>query len=97
MATYSVAASKVAAHNKTLVANTVDTVQFVEGPTRVTIISDGAAAIYVTVDGTTPTIGGSSTYLIPAVACAREIHAIGVAEVKLISSGTPTYSVEAMR
>ena len=94
MADYSIAADARAVHNKTLVATTVDTVTCARDPRAVEILSDGAAKIYVTVDGSTPTVGGTKTWIVPAVPCARVIpHDRADAPVKLISPGTPTYSV----
>lgn len=61
-----VAASKVAAHSVTLAANQVSTISFTDNISAVDVISDGAAPVYYTVDGSTPTIGGANCYLIPA-------------------------------
>ena len=97
MASYSVAATERAAHAKTLTAATVDTVTFDADFSSIEVIShDGAAAIYFTVDGTTPTVGGANTYFIPAAVASREVKVgtAGDTAVKLISSGTPTYSVQ---
>lgn len=58
---------------------------------------DGAGAIYFTVDGSTPTIAGDGTYVIPAVIGARKVASVELAEtatvVKLIASATTAYSV----
>lgn len=94
MATYAVAEDTIAVHDKTLVASTVDTVTFHDTPQSVEVLTDGTAAIYVTVDGTAPTVGGANTLKLPAVISARTIkHGNRGQPVKLISSGTPTYSV----
>jgi hypothetical protein len=99
MASYSVTAGQRGAYAKTLVASTVDTITFTDDLSRIEVgTTDGAAAIYFTVDGSTPTVAGASTYIIPGVANAvREITEVpSVAQlstVKLISSGTPTYWV----
>lgn len=96
MSAYTVAASERGAHAKTLVAATVDTVTFSRDCDTVEILShDGAGAIYFTVDGTTPTVAGANTLVIPAAAGALEVEVptAGNTVVKLISSGTPTYSV----
>jgi hypothetical protein len=98
MASYTVASGQVGAHGKTLVASTVDTVTFTgEDPPDVTVISDGAAAVFYTVDGSTPTVNGANCYLLPAGVVSsdrRLIPTAAPAVVKLISSGTPTYSVQ---
>lgn len=100
MATYAIAAGEIGAYEKTLTADTVDTVNITrKGVGRVTIHSDGAAAIYVRTDGTAPAVAGAASHYIPAVAGAYlELpfpadRADG--SVKLISSGTPEYSVVA--
>jgi hypothetical protein len=89
-------------------AATVDTVTFALGtsgtpgwggvPKRVEILSDGAADIYVTVDGSTPTVAGTNCWRIPAVPGStildvRDAIPDDAVVVKLISAGTPTYSV----
>lgn len=79
MATYTVTAGHIAAHDKTLVTSTVDTVTFqgtgagdvFEGTptgaaTQVEVMTDGTAAVYFTTDGSTPTVSGANTYKIPA-------------------------------
>jgi hypothetical protein len=99
MATYTVSAGTVGVYVKTLVASTVDTVTFTDDISGIELgTSDGSAAIYFTVDGSTPTVGGANCYMIPAAANAyRTIFDSSFAQVgnvvKLISSGTPTYWV----
>jgi len=92
---YTVPAGHVGVYAKALVASTVDTVTFTATDVAaVNIITDGAAAIYVTFDGTTPTVAGTATWLVPATAGRYSFapHTAGATVVKLISSGTPTYS-----
>lgn len=93
MASYLIGEDKLAVHDKTLVASTVDTVTFFDAPREVEILSDGAAKIYVTTNGVTPTVGGDVTRILPASPCARTIRMESGKAVKLISVGTPTYSV----
>lgn len=95
MASYDVKAEALGAYEKTLVANTVDKVSFVDDLSFVEVFSDGAAAIYLTVDGSAPTVHGEDCYFLPATASVRKIEAgRGQATVvQLISAGTPTYSV----
>jgi hypothetical protein len=101
MASYTIAAfPAIAVHDKTLVASTVDTVTFADGARQAMVISDGTAKIYVTFDGSTPTASGASTHIMPAAPCAltqnltQTDKTTGGPAVKLISAGTPVYSVE---
>jgi hypothetical protein len=100
MATYTLAAGDIGAHNKTLAAGVVDTVTFPADFHRITIISDGAAAIFYTTDGSTPTVAGANCYILPAGAVSadtrtpQDVGAGAGTTVKLISAGTPTYSVQ---
>jgi hypothetical protein len=95
MASYSVTAAQIGAHAKTLVANTVDTVTFADDIGEVEVVSNGSAAIYFTTDGTTPTVGGAATHYLPASSSVRRVKFTGsdASAIKLISAGTPTYSV----
>lgn len=108
MANYTVPNGHIGAHAKTLVASTVDTVTFALGstgtpgwarmPKSIEIISDGADDIYVTVDGSAPTVAGTACYRVPAfpgatVLDVRDSNPTDEVAVKLISAGTPTYSV----
>lgn len=105
---YTVANGEIGAHAKTLVAGTVDTVTFELGaqgtpgwarvPKRIEVLTDGADDIYVTVDGSTPTVGGANCWRVPAAAGATVIDVSDddpedAVVVKLISAGTPEYSV----
>jgi hypothetical protein len=58
---------------------------------------DGLAAIYGTLDGSTPTVGGTNCFCVPAAIGSVQIaFTQGGGQnvvVKLISSGTPTYHV----
>lgn len=100
MATYNIAANEIGAHSKTLTANTVDTVRLrVDGDhepsDEIEVYSDGTAAIYFTTDGSAPTVGGAGAYFMPPNPGVRTVEWPGGndAVVKLISAGTPTYSV----
>lgn len=93
------------AYHSTLTAATVDTVTLDAWGRYVLVINKSATDyIYVTTDGSTPTVEGNNTYCVcpgqskvlfnegvepePALALA------GSTAVKLISSGTPKYGVE---
>lgn len=99
MASYAVASGEQGAHAKTLVASTVDTVTFAYFTGKVEVYSDGAATLYFTVDGTTPTVGGAATHFMPAATSVKTVrvsrsYGSGMV-VKLISGGTPLYDVSA--
>lgn len=98
MATYTLNAGDLAAHEKTLVASTVDTVQFASAVAEVEIVFiAGTDPIYVTLDGADPTVAGARTLVLPDVVGTARRFKVGRREapttVKLISIGTPTYSV----
>jgi hypothetical protein len=97
MADVDVAADQIAAHNVQLAAAQVKTVRFAEDLNSVDVISDGTAAVYYTLNGSTPAVAGSNCYLIPAGAIGvdtREPPTSGPTLVKLISEGTPVISVQ---
>jgi hypothetical protein len=96
MADHSIAASDRAKHDFALTASTVDTVTFTGTDVgTLQIQSDGTAAVYYTLDGSTPTVGGGNCFRIPAAVSVDEVQPqTGSATVvKLISSGTPTLSI----
>jgi len=96
MADHTVAAGAVAKHGIVLAASTVDTVTFSDNVGAVQIVTDGSAAVYYTIDGTTPTVAGANTFMIPAALSVdeRSMPNFGSDVVKLISAGTPTLSVQ---
>jgi hypothetical protein len=103
MSNFAVAANEIGAHEKTLVAAAVDTVTFATFRSQVEVVTDGAASLYFTVDGSTPVAGAANTHYLPATAsskivkCPAQHPSPGVKAsgtiVKLISAGTPKYSV----
>jgi hypothetical protein len=102
MASYGVAATDHGTYAHPLAASAVDTVTFAKDLVEVEVTSDGTAAIYFTVDGSTPTVGGQATYELPAQTGVKPVRKVrGPATspdthqtvVKLISAATPTYSV----
>jgi hypothetical protein len=101
MASYNLAAGDKGVYEKALAAATVDTVNVQrKGVSRVRIITNGSASIFIRTDGTAPTVGAQAADYLPAVAGAYvdvpfpSDSATG--SVKLISVGTPTYSVVAL-
>ena len=96
MANHTIAADEQGVHNVQLAAGTVDTFSFADDVTQVAITNmTGTAAIYFTVDGTTPEVAGKKSRLVPAAIAQVEIEPTtsGPTTVKVISSGTPTVSV----
>jgi hypothetical protein len=84
-----------------LVAATADTVTLDADYTAVEILNrSGSAEIFATVDGgPAPTVGGTNCDVLPAAIGSLTIDAsaYGVPTVvKLISSGTPTYTVKGL-
>lgn len=96
MAAYQVARSK----HATLTAATVDTVTFQERHPAVEVVNRAAEGdIYFTVDGTAPVSAANDTYFVgPGQAVLVDLpHATDPDAVKLISAGTPAYSVTGVR
>ncbi len=109
MANYTVPNGHVGAYLKVLVEDAVDTVTFAIGspgtpgwasvPRAVEVMGDGTAAIWVTVDGSEPEVAGSNCWLVPEGVGStleldvRDSDPTDAVVVKLLSEGTPTYSV----
>lgn len=99
MSVYTVTDTEVGAYAKTLAASVIDTITFRDASLSMIEVTneDGAAPIHITVDGSDPVVEGAATYRLPATICAREIRVpqspASEIKVKLISAGTPTYSV----
>jgi len=93
MATYNVTRVK----HATLAASTVDTVNLSHPDVKVNVFNRGSSDIYVTLDGTTPTVAGDNTFIVPANTARRfGLGVYAVAAVKLISASTPPYTVESL-
>lgn len=90
---YTVETSK---HATLAAAGTAETVNFSDNVQSVEVVNrTGTADIYFTIDGSTPTVGGDNTYVVPAAlgAAQRIGSAPGTDVVKLISASTQAYSV----
>lgn len=97
VADYTVPAKHIGVHAKTLIAGTQDSVTFLGSDlAEVEILSNGSADIYVHFGPGNATVAGTDCYRIMAAmgATVLPVDTSGDTVVKLISSGTPTYSVE---
>lgn len=100
MANHTVAKNAVGEHDVVLTPNVVETVTFSQQVIPVEVISDGTAAVYYTLDGTDPAVGADQCYELPAGSPAVDTRTRGVLDssaptvVKLISTGSPTISVQ---
>ena len=66
MATYNLTATDLGAYDKTLAASTVDTVTWTGTTVEwVRVLNEGGVGIYVTMDGTNPTVSGAATIKVP--------------------------------
>lgn len=94
---YTVARAK---HATMAAANTAETVTLTDLATKrgeIEVVNrDGAAAIFFTTDGTAPTVNGDDCWVLPAAIGSFIVKspADAAAVVKLISAGTPQYSVQ---
>jgi len=90
MATYNVNRAK----HATLSAATVDTVNLAYSGSVLRVRNRSTTdPFYFTIDGTEPTVAGDETYFVGASENVT-LEAVIVSTVKLISSGTPDYTVE---
>lgn len=80
--------------HQVLVAATVDTVTIPSGYPMVEVLNrDSAAIIHFTNDGTIPVTGADGTYVVLPLSALRVTSPTGANVIKLISVGTPSYSV----
>lgn len=82
----------------TTVSIGADPVDKFKGTSVIEVLNrDGVAEIYFTTDGSTPTVGGANTYILPATIGQLKVDVTGdgPVTVKMISSGIPKYSVTA--
>ena len=82
----------------TLVANVTTTITFDGAFSMVEVLNvTGTAAIYFTIDGTNVSVGSNDAYVVPAQIGSLTVSAEQATPsqtiVRLISSGTPGYSV----
>lgn len=96
MANHTVDADEVGVHEVTLTAATVDTITIEGSNDPIELLSDGAASVFYTLDGSTPTVRGANCRQLPAFpsAVTKSPRYSGSLVVKLISAGTPTISVQ---
>jgi hypothetical protein len=98
VASYTVSSPNIAAHAKTLVASTADTVTYDYHVPEVEVVNlNGAGILYFTTDGSTPTVAGAATRVLPAAVGSRTVRVFptgSVTVVKLISAAAVQYSVE---
>lgn len=93
-------------HSGTLVAATVATVTLDQPYETITVFNrSGTAEIYFRLDGVNPTVAGDDCFIVPAAITQESEQgitsiaqsasgAVTGSKVLLISSGTPTYTVE---
>lgn len=84
----------------TLTQDDVEDVNLERDAVRVEVLNrDGAAEIFFTVDGPTPTVEGENCHVLPAAIGALEVDSKSSDDthVRLISSGTPSFSVRRVR
>lgn len=97
MASYSVPAGKPGVTDKTLTANTADSITFADEIGGVNILTDGTVKVYVTADGSAPSPGGYQ-YVIPATGAWTQLNVQPVpnnpSNIQLLcASGSPAYAV----
>jgi hypothetical protein len=85
-------------HHGTLVASTVTTIDLQDNQASILITNRGATDIYARFDAVDPAVGADNTFIIQANT-AKTFTLSGALitadrSVRLISSGTPSYSVE---
>ena len=91
-----IVAGKHGVYQQQLAAGVVDVVmvdEIVNVERRAEVWVDGTAAVYFTTDGSTPIVGDGGSWEIPAGAQLRDELTISGDGLRLISAGTPKYSV----
>lgn len=95
MATYTVSAGDIAAHAKTLVADTEDVVDFsVDVENVEVLVHSGDAPVYFTVNRASATVAGGNTDVVTAGSAVQvPVGTSGNTQVRLISAAACVYSV----
>lgn len=94
MTAYTVAANDLGKYEKTLAANTEDTVTFGADLTRVEILHHGGAApIYIRFGGAATVAGDNCRLVMPGTSIITEPPTSGATTVSVISAAAATYSV----
>jgi hypothetical protein len=86
-----------AKHVAAMTANTMDTITVSGDSKFIEVANRGSSDIYFTVNGDVPTVGGDNTYIVLASAALIVPSADKPDVVKLISAGTPAYSVTGIK
>lgn len=86
--------------HQALVAATVATFTPTGNASTIEVVNrSGTAEVFVTADGSTPSVGGNDCDIVPALAGASTVirrPTVADVTIKAISSGTPTITVRAV-
>lgn len=97
MATYSIATGDLAAHGKTLVSNTADTITVADFVDDVTVVvyAGTTVPVFVTTDGSTPaTSNAKARVILPGERRVFPMPTNTGGTVKIVSASAAVYSVE---
>lgn len=102
--TVALTSGQVSAEDLTTVGAAVDTITIVDDWSNVRVETNGAAELYVTLDGSVPTAGGHNTFMIPQQTGVPQTRDLPVPEgtpsgangwtFKALSAGVVIYSIE---
>jgi hypothetical protein len=94
---YELQRGDIGAHDKPLTPDTIETVTFTDDVDAVEVLNiDGTAAIYFTVNGRDPVVGGNHCWALPAGAASSlvvDVPTAGRSVVKLVSASRVRFSV----
>lgn len=88
------------AHHGTTVLNVIDTINFADVATVLTVNNNGGAALYLTLGGSDdmvavdPVVGADDTYVVMANSSERFQEPYGIKQVKVISAVGVSYDVQ---